>query len=787
VQYTLNIVSVSQANGAWYSGNYDTWLWDWVFTPSSDPSTDVLSVHTTMAIGTWSGSFFHNATFDDMYNRSLLATTDSARRVLVDEMQMLLYASNMVNYISYPQYLYGASTVHWNKASYGNWNAHYTLMPDQGYPWLYMKLSPVDNLAPTVSVSIAGGYDGEVGTPVNVGGSSSQTTNIEYQWYWGDGTTSGWLPSASYSHTYAKDGDYTVYFASRQTLTADGYSGWNQTHIRITDPGNQPPVLSAISMTPSTGITTATYIDFSVTATDPNGDQIYYMWDLGDGFTSPGSTVTHRYSSVGPGGSWTVHAYATDNRQGSAMQVSTRGVSIVFQYPPQLSMPPSKTVLKSTLTTFSASASDQNGDPLRFTWYWGDGPGGTAGPPTVTTTPSATHSYSLVKFFDLVVYADDLSALPTNNVSATCAVNVRNIRSPPFGATITALPTAVWTGQNVTFTGSAQDPDGDAMQFNFTFGDGTYQVVNKAATAPNAVVTSSVTHAYATAGIKTAYMAATDGLDTATSGNVQVTVTLNTPPVVVAQTAKTANNGTALSFSATANDAEETTLRYTWDFGDGVKVVSRTTTHTYAKPGIYTFKVSVDDLTGVPGHNVSSSATASIAFNLYLMAGWNLVSVPLVGHGYKASTLGLSIGDVIVSWNSTTQSYDHTYIKGISPPSANFTIAPSTGYWIWVAAAKTLHLYGTVPTSLQTKEFTVPITGGWILVGLVGLNTTRHASDIVAMYSGANITLVAKYVPPGSYIILIVGPYPGQNNFLLYPGLGYFCWAKGSGTLSYMP
>jgi hypothetical protein len=701
-------------------------------------------------------------------------------------MQMLLFESNMVQYISYPQYLYGASTVHWNKASYGNWNAHYTLMPDQGYPWLYMKLSPVDNLAPTVSVSITGGYDGYVGTPVNVGGSSSQTTDIEYQWYWGDGTTSGWLPSASYGHTYAKDGDYTVYFAARQTSTADGYSGWNQTHIRIIDASNQPPVLSAISMTPSTGITTATYIDFSVTATDPNGDQIYYMWDLGDGFTSPGSTVTHRYTSVGPGGSWTVHAYATDNRQGSAEQVSTRGVSIVFQYPPQLSMPPTKVVLKNTLTTFSASASDQNGDPLRFTWYWGDGPGGNpAGTPTVTTTPSATHSYSLVKFFNLVVYADDLSGLLPNNVSAACVVNVRNVPSPPFGATITALPTAAWTGQNVTFTGSAQDPDGDAMQFNFTFGDGTYQVVSKAATAPNAVVTSSVTHAYATAGIKTAYMAATDGLNTATSGNVQVTVTLNTPPVVVAQSAKTANNGTALSFSATANDAEETTLRYTWDFGDGVKVVSRTTTHTYAKPGIYTFKVFVDDLTGVPGHNVSSSATASIAFNLPLSVGWNFVSVPVVGFGYKASTIGLAFGDVIVGWNSTRQLYDKNYIKGISPSTADFAIAPNTAYWIWVAAAKTLHLYGSVPTTTQTVAYVVPITGGWVAVGLVGLNAVRHALDLTSWYTPSNnMTLVAKFTGTG-YVTYIKGT--PLNNFLLVPGAGYWCWVKASGTMSYIP
>jgi len=540
---------------------------------------------------------------------------------------------------------------------------------------------------------------------------------------------------------------------------------------------NSPPTIDSITITPSSGINTGTHIQFAAIASDPEFDPLYYDWNFGDNHTGVGQTVTHQFLTAG---NYTVTLNVTDNQTLSGRPVNaTISVVVAENHPPELSIASTRSVWKGFPMTYTASASDEDGDPLRFTWEWGDGS------TSVTTVPSAQHSYWLFKIFNLVVHADDLTGLPNHNVSATCVVNVRNLPSPPFGATITALPTAAWTDQNVTFTGSAQDPAGDAMQFNFTFGDGTYQVVNNAATAPNAVVTSSVTHAYATAGIKTAYMAATDGLDTATSGNVQVTVTLNTPPVVVAQSAKTANNGTALSFSATANDAEETTLRYTWDFGDGVKVVSRTTTHTYAKPGIYTFKVSVDDLTGVPGHNVSSSATASIAFNLVLNVGWNFVSVPVVGFGYKASTIGLATGDVIVGWNSSRQLYDKNYIKGISPPSADFAIAPNTAYWIWVAAAKTLHLYGSVPTVTQTVAYVVPITGGWVAVGLVGLNAVRHALDLTNWYTPLNnMTLVAKFTGTG-YVTYIKGT--PLNNFLLVPGAGYWCWVKASGTMSYIP
>jgi len=271
--------------------------------------------------------------------------------------------------------------------------------------------------------------------------------------------------------------------------------------------------------------------------------------------------------------------------------------------------------------------------------------------------------------------------------------------------------------------------------------------------------------------------------------NVSPHIPTNTPPVLTPLTNKSGNAGGSMSFTVSATDPNADTMRYTWNFGDGSALrVGASQTHIYANAGMYTFTVYVDDLTGLPGHNVSSSATASVAFNLNLVAGWNPISVPVAGYGYKASTLGLATGDMVASWSSATQAYDHAYIVGISPPESDFAIASSTSYWIWVASTKTLHLYGSVPTTMQSKAFTVPAGGGWIMVGLESLVTTRHASDIVAMYSGphgAKMTLVAKY-DPGGYIIMSIHD-PKSVDFALVPGQGYWCWVTSSGTLSYMP
>ena len=463
---------------------------------------------------------------------------------------------------------------------------------------------------------------------------------------------------------------------------------------------------------------------------------------------------------------------------------ATKSVTLTDNQPPVISIQSSQLVNWKTNTYFTATASDADNDTLRFTWDWGDGS------KSVTTTPTnVTHVYGQKTTFNLYVYADDLTGLPDHNVSALDVVRCLDLGpSPPYGLTLIVNRSSIWVSQSVTFAATAKDPAGDGMRFSIACGDGTFVNVDTPATGNNAVVTVTASHTYMSAGTMNAHLYVTDGLSNTTLATpVTVTVTLNSPPSVTPLTPKTAWAGSSISFTATAVDPDGDSMRYTWDFGDGTPLqAGSATTHIYAKAGRYTFTVYVNDLTGLAGHNVTSSATASVAFNLPLAVGWNLISVPVVGFGYKSSTLGLATGDMVVAWNSSQQRYDPAYIKGISPLIDDFPIAPNTGYWIWVAAAKTLHLYGTVPTTTQTKAFTVPSSGGWMLAGFVGLNTSRHASNIFAIYSGPlaeNITLVAKY-GGSTWICAVMGlPY----DYMLVPGLGYFCWAEASGTLSYMP
>jgi hypothetical protein len=183
----------------------------------------------------------------------------------------------------------------------------------------------------------------------------------------------------------------------------------------------------------------------------------------------------------------------------------------------------------------------------------------------------------------------------------------------------------------------------------------------------------------------------------------------------------------------------------------------------------------------------SSSANFPYLFGLSLMCGWNFVSIPTEGYVYRASTLGLKNGDVVVGWNSTTQSYNDAYMVGFSPADYDFAISASTGYWIGAGAHEHFRLKGDIPTVRQYKHVVVPPGGGWDIIGFESLNVTMYASDIPAMLNvPGGIEVVSSYDPVAGEPDTYIAEFP-ESDFELVPGQAYWCYFNVSGTLSYAP
>ena len=268
-------------------------------------------------------------------------------------------------------------------------------------------------------------------------------------------------------------------------------------------------------------------------------------------------------------------------------------------------------------------------------------------------------------------------------------------------------------------------------------------------------------------------------------GTASVTYTVDNTPPVASFTASM--EWTTVSVDASASyDSYGLALTYAWDFGDGEHAIGAAAVHTYAANGTYTVALTVTNSLGLTDTETRDvTASARTVFNLILKPGWNLVSLPLVDYGYRASMLGLNPGDTVSQWNPLTKVYQN-YIVGF--PGNDFTILAGTGYWINVpSGTRTLALYGSVPTATQSQTITVPAGGGWAIIGFTGFNMTRHASDIPAMYSGGSISIVATWSPVRKSYTNWISLFPASSNFLLVPGQAYWILCTADGVLTYEP
>jgi hypothetical protein len=174
-----------------------------------------------------------------------------------------------------------------------------------------------------------------------------------------------------------------------------------------------------------------------------------------------------------------------------------------------------------------------------------------------------------------------------------------------------------------------------------------------------------------------------------------------------------------------------------------------------------------------------------IQFDLVLVAGWNFVSVPVVGTDYRASTLGLPKFDLVAGYNPLTGLYDKNYVVGVSPAPLDFPIMPSTGYWIYANAAETLHLSGVFPTVTQTLTINVQ-TNGWAAIGFCSSNSTWKASMVPSMFTDGNISTVASYDPVLMNYRTYIKGIPATD-FALVPGQALWIFCTSSGVLAYAP
>ena len=225
-------------------------------------------------------------------------------------------------------------------------------------------------------------------------------------------------------------------------------------------PANAAPV--AVVGGPYAGEAGTTLIQFNGSASsDPDGDDLTFVWDFGDGNTGIGMAPTYMYGNAG---NFKVTLVVNDGQINSDASVTSAAITA----PPVNIAPvadpggPYDGQPGQSITFDGTGSSDANEDALTYAWDFGDGAMGVDEAPTHTYAVDGTYTVTLT------VHDDQVGSLAVTTTAS--------IVTPPANRTPTADaggPYSGDTGVAVTFDGGASsDPDDDTLSYSWDFGDG---------------------------------------------------------------------------------------------------------------------------------------------------------------------------------------------------------------------------------------------------------------------------------------------------------------------------
>ena len=412
-----------------------------------------------------------------------------------------------------------------------------------------------------------------VNQPIAFDGSSSyddSKSKLSYEWNFGDGSNASGEPRVS--KVFSKGGDYTV------TLTVDDNSQAMCSSQNMTKKihVNAPPVADAGEKTILKCIheDSDLVINFDgSSSSDVNQDQLSYLWDFGDGTKAETMQSTHSYEDVG---NYEVKLIVKDNTAlGCGTSVDFITVKLNKAPIAEAGAELFACAGEDVLFDGSKSYSHKKGT-LAAQWFFGDG--------TEANTLKVKHSYTKPgKYQAKLTVENALNPM----CPASSDTRVVTINSTP-SVDIKSVD-KLCLGSAVHFDVTASDPDGDNLEYYWSFGDGT---VLKGG--------PKTSHNYQQGGNYRVTVVVDDGHETnCSTATATKNIKVNTPPIANAgpNLACCVNKETFYNASA-SSDPDGDSLTYTRDFGDGQTANGSVAKHTYENNGSYNVILTVDDNSG---------------------------------------------------------------------------------------------------------------------------------------------------------------------------------------------
>jgi len=295
------------------------------------------------------------------------------------------------------------------------------------------------------------------------------------------------------------------------------------------------------------------------------------------------SMQQHTYTSPG---NYTAKLLVTDNQGATGSDTST---IIVSQAPPENQAPdasfsfsPVTLVVDETILFDASSSIDPDGSLVNYEWdFNNDGIYDKTGITTTHMWSSAGEHHISLRVTDNNGSTD----IHTKTVTVVLAINIQPTCS------LTVKPTSGTVPLPVTFTLSANDPDGSINTWTLDIdNDGSADY------SGNGTPPSTQQHTYQTAGDYTAKLMVTDKDGATDSDTKTITVTQSQPenhPPIANFTYSI--DGLNVIFTDISEDPDGDIITRYWDFGDDNSSSIANPTHSYQKEGSYTVTMTVTD------------------------------------------------------------------------------------------------------------------------------------------------------------------------------------------------
>ncbi len=389
---------------------------------------------------------------------------------------------------------------------------------------------PPPNRNPTAAVS--GPAEALAGDSVSLDGRASSdpdSDSLTYAWTFGDGTAQADGP-ASLTHVYAAPGSYTV-----SLTVSDGHGGLDTATATIrVSPRNLAPVVNAgpagVVTLPASAVLAGSASDDGL----PAGGALTIGWSKVSGpgavtFANPASAATSAAFAL-PG------VYLLRLTAGDSLLSASGDVQITVSPNGSPVARPGGPYAGSTgqvLTFDGSGSSDPENEPLTYNWTFGDG--------SSATGAVVTHAFPTADTYTVTLTVRDPEG---NRHAAPIAAAIGQANRPPLANAGGSY--AADAGATLVFSGAgSSDPDGNALSFAWSFGDGA----SGSGAAP--------THAYLTPGTYTVNLTVTDTHGQSASASTSATVVPaqdRAPPAVSLFGPREALPGAQVLVTASASD-----------------------------------------------------------------------------------------------------------------------------------------------------------------------------------------------------------------------------------------